>query len=132
MTTIGANFRTKASEIITKFATENGLSTYYDVTSRAYTTETGVVVDTLTSQTLYIAFDDIALELFKTGNPAAFDPEYLKDHMVALIAGDDITVTPKENGLITPAGGTGKHRITNVATDMYKAMYTCYITRKPV
>jgi len=130
--TKGEKFRSKASEIIAKFAVENGKSTYHRVTGRAYSTETGTEVDTPVPQQAYMAFDEIAIELSRVGNAVVIDPEYLKDHMLALIAGNDLPVTPKEGDLITPAGGTGKHRVVNVGTDMYEALFTCYITRKPV
>jgi|LGOV01.1.fsa_nt_gb hypothetical protein len=132
--TKGEKFRTKASAIIKKFAEENGLSTYHEVTSlpaTSYNPSTGTDTPVLVEHTCYMAFDVLMAGLMPTAAAAVVDPEFFANHRLALIAGADLTVTPEEGGFVTPAGGTGKFRIAKVETDMYGALYTCYIARKP-
>lgn len=132
--TKGEKFRLKASEIIYKFARENGKSTYHeiDASSGSYDTATGKVTESTETHSCYMAFDEIAMSIVSTGNTPVIDPQFLKDNMLALIAGDDLGFKPQEDAYITPVGETGRHRIIMVVSDMYQALYQCYITRSIV
>jgi len=132
--TKGDKFRLKASQIIAKFAAENGLSTYQETTTdpaSTYDAETGVNTPVNSPHQCYMVFDEIAAEMARTGNSTPLDPKYLLESKLCLIAGMDISVEPKEDGFIIPAGSTTRHKINKVITDMYKALYILYINRKP-
>ena len=125
-------FTVLAQRLIKKFSEELGDSTFYSKTSTAYNTETGSNVPTFTSHSLLIVSDSLALEMAKTGQPAALDPQFLSTHRLILIAGLDLSVVPKPEDEVSPVGEGLRFKIDVVDSDQYGALYTCYVNKKPV
>lgn len=125
--TIGADFRTDAQALIKFFAEENGLTTYSHKTGQAYNAVTGTNTPTYGDESYYIAFDEIRDGVTPEGN--TLSAEYLLNHMQALIAGIDLQYVVSEGDLITLDGE--KHKVVYWHTDMYEALYTIHINRKP-
>ena len=128
-------FQEMASEIIAEFCEPNGVSTIksHDVVNSTYNDTTGVYTKVYNkTETPYIAFGDIKLGAVILGNRyIEMDPGYLKDYEVAYVAGKDITFKPKTGDVIIPAGDTTVKRIAEVNSDMYDALYICYLHGDP-
>lgn len=125
--TIGSDFRSDAQEIIYEFSVENGKNTYSHDLGRTYNTSTGIKTPSYQDHEYYIAFDEI---MDGVGSESTLNAEYLQNHMQALIAGADLLIEVTEGDLITLDGE--KHKVVYWETDMYKALYTLHITRKPI
>lgn len=126
-------FRLKAQQIILKFTEELGKSKYYlKLDTSTYDPETGEQTDNYQENDLYIAFDESLVGLFSNKslvtNP---ENELLKETKLAFIAGLDVSFEPKADDLIQPVGDTKRYRIKHVEKDMYKALYTCFVSRIP-
>ncbi len=122
--TFGIDMAELATELVAEFSTEIGVSTVRQVTGESYNTTTGAMAPTYADHSLLVAFDEIQSE-------EATSESYIKEHQLAIIAGDDISVEPAEGWfIIKPNGGT-THRIVAVITDQYQAAYFCHIQRKP-
>lgn len=125
--TIGEEFRQDAKDIIYDFAVENGLTTYTHKTGQTYDTSTGVKSDVTSVQQYYVAFDEIRDGV--NGDGQALSGEYLRNHMLAMVAGVDLLDEIRVGDLVTIDGE--QHKVVYWHTDMYEALYTLHIARKP-
>jgi hypothetical protein len=121
--TFGVDMAELATDLIADFSTEIGTSTIRHNTGESYDTTTGTSTPTYSDHVLLIAFDEIQSEEVQ-------EESYLKNHQMAIVAGNDITITPEEGDLVTKPAGT-THKIVAVMTDQYEAAYFCHIQRKP-
>ena len=126
MVTLGSKFQAKAQEIIAKFSEELGLGKIIRVTGETYDTTTGVYTPTTDETEAYIAFDEIKEE-YQTSE---FGAEYIKNTMLALIAGADLTSPVEIGDYIQRPGSAETHKVIFAPTDQYGALYSCHITRK--
>lgn len=132
--TLGDKFRAAASRVIAKFCKENGYSTLFSLVESTsdYDTTTGVVAPVYVEYTMYVALDQLQIGAIILGNRhVEMDPGYTRDSQIAYIAGLDTPVAIKAGDLIRPAGDTKRYRVADTALDMYNALYTCMVSRKP-
>lgn len=123
----GPKFRLKAQEIIKKFTQEQGKGKLIHVLDTGYDPEEGEIISPSTAEEeVYIAFSDID----NSYGASDYGAEYLRENMLAMIAGDDLAVIPKAGDYVQRPGSTKKHKIIAAPTDMYGAMYSCHVVRK--
>jgi len=125
-------FRIAAQGIVKKFAEDIGKSTFKSFVSSSYDAELGKVTNTyLDPVEVYIAYVSVLQKWTKISKTAAEEPSYISDGRVAIIAGLDLTVAPKENDVIIAADNGLTYYIYSLETDLYKAKYSCTIKLIP-
>ncbi len=124
---IGADFRKTAQEVVYLFAEENGKTTYRHLVAETYDPISGDTNFDYDDYQYYICFD--AIELGIHTPMAAYSADYLKDHRIAILAGDDLSLPVKSGDMVVVDGNN--HKVVDWNTDMYKAAYEIHIRRKP-
>lgn len=125
----GSEMRDLASELTEEFAGELGLSKLYHRESESYNDTTGVNTPTWTEHEVYAPMEKIKLGTFSSTGFGS--PEYAKDHRQVTVAGDALSVVPKQGDVFNPAGTTDGHEIVFVDMDMYAAAYILHVQIKP-
>jgi len=120
--TFGEEMKEAASEIIDEFSRELGPISIVIVSNRDYDTSTGVTSETKTPEETLAVFTSISVKEVP-------DQSFRDKHMKVLIAGEDIASIPNVGDLILNQSGE-YHRIADVYTDQYEALYTMYVENK--
>jgi hypothetical protein len=121
--TFGEDMGAMASELVKDFSEEIGMSIYKHPTGEVYDPVTGVNTQSFDDHSAYISFTDVE-------SSEAKDRTYIKNHELAIVAGNDIPVVPVEGGLIQKPTGT-VHRIVAIDGDQYGAGWFLDIKKKP-
>ena len=115
------DFGDLAQELVKEFGEELGEATLKSYAGKVYDPTAGQNVPAYTDHLTLMVFDEIETEE---------DGDYIKEHQLAIIAGQDVPVEPKRGDLIVKQSGT-THKVMFVIADQYNAAFNCHIQRKP-